>query len=461
MNDNDLERNLTPLNENGEIDFKALIEMEDRKSSRRHDTKEVYDKKELDRYREEYNFFNPDYDLYNDDYTSNRKERNTHRLSDDISPNVKKFFSGLLKFTAGFTLASFLILYVLPGMSIFKKTPLYRILEKNAVETAYEVSLSAGKAVVNESNTPMQSKDKLLTVPDIVEQYNSAVVTVVTKIKDSKENKTFKNYIGTGFILDSKGNIATNYHVVDGADEITVIFYDGTEHDAIVVNSDELSDLSILNIIENVEMPGVVTIGDSNDIQVGEGVVAIGNPLNRTFAGTVTSGIISAKEREVEIAGTKIKYIQTDTAINEGNSGGPLFNMNGEVIGLNTAKLKRSDIEGIGFAIPINILKDKMAYLSTPPVYAGFTAKDLTEDELRRLNIGNGVILIEVKNNTPADRKGLRIGDVITKIDGIPVKTTAQLNEIKSKKKAGEIIKLTIFRSNRTFEVDVPMVQNN
>ena len=475
--DKSYHNNLTPIDENGEIDFKALIRQEELKYNESNinksnvnesfdedrniidDTKEVYKKSDINKYREEYLFFHPDEELSSEiDKNEKYYDEDEEKLSNNEKVIYKNFIGDFFKFFSGFVLATFLIFYVLPNVNFFRHSPLYRSLDKVAEKTAFDVANSINKIV--DKSSPELTGKKTLTVPEIVQQYRSAVVTVTTKVYSENPKDKAKTYIGTGFILDSKGNIATNFHVIDKADEINVIFQDGTEHKAKVINSDELTDLSILNIVDNIEMPGVVTFGDSEDIDVGEGVVAIGNPLNRNFAGTVTFGIISAKEREVDIAGTKIKYIQTDAAINEGNSGGPLFNMNGEVIGINTAKLKRSNIEGIGFSIPINVLKNKLAFLSTPPVQVGLTAKDLTEDELRRLNINNGIIIIEIKDGLPADKQGLRIGDVITRIDGVAIRTTTQMNEIKSKKKAGESIKLTIFRSNKTFEVNLVLVQS-
>lgn len=432
-----------------EIDFKSLIENAN--------TRELYTKAEINKFREEYNFYNQDSDLYKE------KDRDKYNLITDLSPNTRKVLFFLLNCLLTVVVATVFTVFILPKTEFFKKTNFYNEMKGLAQDEAYEVasgihknSILGADAISSQEN----SDKKPLSVPQIVTQYKSAVVTVTTRIYSSEEkNYNSKGFIGTGFILDSSGNIATNYHVIEGADEINVIFYDGSKYKARVINSDEATDLAIINVLDSVEMPGVVTIGNSDELMVGERVVAIGNPVNANFAGTVTSGIISAKGREVEIAGTKIKYIQTDAAINEGNSGGPLFNLNGEVIGINTAKLKQNGIEGIGFAVPINILKDKLQFLSKPPVYMGINAKDLTQDELKRLNITNGVIVIEVKNPSPAYSQRIMVGDIITAIDGTIVNKVAQLNEIKTKKKIGDDITLTIFRNNEKKDFTFKLIE--
>lgn len=234
-----------------------------------------------------------------------------------------------------------------------------------------------------------------MTVSEIVEQNKTSVVTIVTSIADPELAGETRRFIGTGFILNREGMIATNQHVVGGAETITVILSDGRELKGQEINSDRDTDLAIIKIDDRNMLPGIVTMGNSNDINVGEQVVAIGSPVSRNFAGTVTSGIISGKDRNVYIGDSVINYLQTDAAINEGNSGGPLFNAKGEVIGINTAKMS-DDVQGIGFAIPINILQEKLAFLSKVPVYTGFTAKDLSPEAMEALNISNGIVVIAV-----------------------------------------------------------------
>ncbi len=435
-----------------EIDFKALMEAEEDKAE---STRPLYRSSELEQYREEYAMKmggrDLDKELNSWTYPSEKKES-----------KILKFIGNIAQGFIGMALALFLFLSILPKTTLFKTSAMGKYISDISNNAAYDAASSvlanvSGKLSAFENQKEILSEvstQKTMKVSEIVSQYKSAVVTVLTKNYQIPGDTTsgFRTFIGTGFILNSDGLVATNHHVIDGADEISVLLSDGTEVNASVINTDDATDLAIIRLDGNIKVEGVVTFGNSDEANVGDEVVAIGNPVSRNFSGTVTAGIISGKDRVVEIAGTKISYIQTDAAINEGNSGGPLFNDRGEVIGINTAKIHNNNTEGISFAIPINTLKEKMAILSQPPVYMGITARDMDMEALRKLKISNGVEIIEVRQGSPAYNSGIQVGDVVLKFNDIVVTSTTQMNEIKMKYKVGSEITLSILRGNEIID---------
>lgn len=289
-----------------------------------------------------------------------------------------------------------------------------------------------------------------LSIPQIVEMVQPAVVTVSVKVPgvpgwfnpDGRGSES----IGTGFILNEEGLIATNYHVVENGDEIKVTLYDGQEVSAKIVNYDATNDLAVIQMDKNVKVPGTVTLGDSSNLRVGESVIAIGNPLSKDFAGTVTSGIISATGRDVTIGRNEYTYIQTDAAINGGNSGGPLINARGEVIGINSAKIATDSVEGIGFAIPINTLIDGLDALSKAQLIIGIAGRGVDEETAKANNIVPGVLVMEVQDNTPAYISAIMVGDIITEFDGVKVTSVEELNKVKNSKEAGDEVVLKVYR---------------
>lgn len=295
-----------------------------------------------------------------------------------------------------------------------------------------------------------------LTIPEVVEQNRAAVVTVaVKKIANyGLFQNGYQEGVGSGFFIDSKGFIATNNHVIENADEVTIILYDGKEVPGLVRWTDPENDLAIVQIdASKYEVPGVVSIGNSDDVKVGEQVIAIGNPMSAEFAGTVTAGIISSKNREVIGSdGRSHKYLQTDAAINGGNSGGPLFNSRGQVIGINSAKIAAVEIEGISFAIPINVLLGQMnSQPSTQgqtnaPTSIGVSVKDVTKELAEQFNVPQGVMIMEVAQGSAAYEAGLLPEDIITYFAGERITTGVYLNTVKSQFKPGDVVKVRIFR---------------
>ena len=298
-----------------------------------------------------------------------------------------------------------------------------------------------------------------LSAAEIYQKVAPAVVMVSTKTIQTV-NGWFQQEaegMGSGFIINTDGYILTNYHVIEGATEVTVTLSDGQEVTASVVNYDSDQDVAMIKINEDVEVPGVVELGDSDALQPGEEVLAIGNPLSKELSSTLTKGIVSALNRSIETqTGVSTNLIQTDTAINSGNSGGPLINTKGEVIGINT--LKASDgAEGIGFAIPINDVKVKIDSLSKPILNLGVSIRVINESMAKQLNMEEGLYIVEVNEFSPAEKAGVKAGDLIVKVDGQRVKTFDELKEIKNSKNEGDSLKLEVIRDGKSKTMDVTL----
>lgn len=279
---------------------------------------------------------------------------------------------------------------------------------------------------------------------------------------------------GSGIIISEDGYILTNNHVVSSssnssyyqmseAQKITVKLYNSDQtYEAKIIGSDSQTDLAIIKIDATGLTPA--ELGDSNSVKVGEFAMAIGNPLG--LDSSVTCGIISAINREVtDEDGNKYIAIQTDAAINSGNSGGALVNSEGKVIGINTLKLSGTGVEGIGFAIPISstidVTQQLIQYNKVIRPYIGITGREVTEDLSKRYNYPIGVYIVSIDEFSSAEISGLRIGDVITSADGTPVSTMEKLNEIKNSHNVGDDMILTIYRNGETFDVTLKLKEAN
>ncbi len=254
----------------------------------------------------------------------------------------------------------------------------------------------------------------------------------------------------SGIIISSDGYIVTNQHVIDGANEITVILNTGEEFVAKLIGQDEKSDLAVLKI-DKKDLPAA-TLGDSTKLEVGELAVAIGNPLGQEFAGTVTAGVISAVNRTMTVDNKVYNLVQTDAAINPGNSGGALVNKYGEVIGINTIKLSSTGVEGIGFAIAISEAKPIIDDLMNNGFVSGRPLVGISVSQTR-----NGLSVEQVSVGSGAEAAGIKVGDLIVKADGKAVKTSQELNEIRDKKAPNEYLKLTVIREGELLDIDVKL----
>ncbi|MDK0641497.1 trypsin-like peptidase domain-containing protein [Clostridium perfringens] len=320
----------------------------------------------------------------------------------------------------------------------------------------------------NNSNTSVnppafKGEDGELTVPQVVEKVTPAVVGVSTKslVRDQFFNVKEQEGLGSGFIINEDGYVVTNYHVINGAQEVKVIFSDGKEVNAKVVNYDAERDIAVIKITDDVKMPGIAQLGDSSTVKAGEEVIAIGNPLGKEFSSTVTKGIVSSPNRKMKTEnGNVLDYIQTDAAINPGNSGGPLINSKGEVIGINTAKKVGEDIEGIGFAIPINEVKTRLGSLSKPILKLGITARTVTPELAKENKLEEGVYVVGVQEFSPAEKAGLKIGDLIVEFGGKRVKTLEELNQVKSQYNDGNSVPVEIIRDGKKVNLNLTLVAN-
>jgi len=262
---------------------------------------------------------------------------------------------------------------------------------------------------------------------------------------------------GTGFILSQDGYILTNNHVIAGANAIRVNLLDGTSYDAVVVGAEADNDLALLKIDATGLKP--VAIGKSSSLVVGEMVCAIGNPLGE-LTDSLTVGYVSALDREINTDGTPINMLQTDCAINSGNSGGPLFDMNGNVIGITTAKYASDEIEGLGFAIPIDeamaIVADLLQYgYVTGKAYLGITPVTITETYAYYYKMPVGVYVSSVMKDSAAEKAGMKQADIILKLGEYEVETITDLSSALKKFRAGDTSTITIWRSGEEMTLDI------
>ena len=312
------------------------------------------------------------------------------------------------------------------------------------------------------SNTAIAVAEK--TLPSVVG------ITVTYQISSFFGGSSTGEATGSGIIVSKDGYIVTNNHVINSdasstftiaeATGITVNIYgDSESYEAKVIGTDVYTDLAVLKIEKNDLKP--ITIGDSNSVKVGEFVMAVGNPLGMEYS--VTSGIVSAINREIESEGSTFTAIQTDAAINSGNSGGALVNSKGELIGINTMKFAGTGIEGIGFAIPISsattIIDQLIEFQSVKRPYIGIMGSSVDTATAKRYNLPEGIYVEEVEENSPAATSGLKQSDIITKIEGQNVKSVNELNKIKYNYKIGDTVKLTVYRNGETIELDIKLAE--
>ena len=270
--------------------------------------------------------------------------------------------------------------------------------------------------------------------------------------RDFETPKTRKaSALGSGFIIDSKGIVITNNHVISGAEDIVVTVNGDNDYKAKVIGADPLSDIAVLQI-DSKENFIPVKFGDSDNARIGDWVIAIGNPLG--LGGTVTSGIISARNRTIGLSRYE-DYIQTDASINQGNSGGPLFDMNGDVIGINTAILGQSGSIGIGFSIPSNsakkVVNQLIEYGETKRGWLGVRIQVVTEEiaNIEKLGEPRGALVASVAENSPSDKANIKAGDIIIEFNGTPIKEMKELPKIVAQTEVGKTVDVKVWRNKK------------
>ena len=380
-----------------------------------------------------------------------------------------------------------------------------------AMTAALALTVTAGmSALAQADNTDKHfsvieaaSNEDSLTIPEIAKKCGTSVVAIETETKvvyNTYDNNYYNPFggmfgygygygygnrggrggtqeytqtaAGSGIIISEDGYVLTNNHVISGADKITVYVNpgDGSEeqsYEATLVGSSESNDIAVLKI--DATGLNAATFGDSDQIEVGELAVAIGNPMGQVH-GSVTAGIISAVEQELTIDDVTITAIQTDAAINPGNSGGALFDSYGNVIGIVYAKSSSVSIEGIGYAIPVNNIKDLVAQMINDPdsvkdqtkgsqIMLGITIRDITEDMSKQYSMPVGVYITEVSSMSAAERAGLQKGDIITEFAGETVTSADDLNAIKAKQTSGDTVSVKIDRNGKEMTLDLVIPQ--
>ena len=326
------------------------------------------------------------------------------------------------------------------------------------------------------SDTAVYAANKILpSIVGIEVTYNVTQHSMFDFFGESSETTSEAKASGSGIIISEDGYILTNNHVVGSKSSSN--FYDISEatsvkvtlssgnnktYDAKIVGKDSQTDLAVLKI----EATGLTKaeFANSDSVKIGEFTMAVGNPL--ALGTTITCGVVSAVNREVDDGeNNKFKCIQTDAAINSGNSGGALVNSKGQVIGINTLKVSSTGVEGIGFAIPINstlnVIEELKTYNKVRRPNIGIGGRNLTENIAKTHNLVVGVYVASVDQFSAAEKAGIKIGDVITAIDGIEVKTMDELNEQKNKHKIGDTVTLKIYRDGKTIDVKLTLGESN
>ena len=327
-------------------------------------------------------------------------------------------------------------------------------------------------SIVDNSTKKTKVYEKSSLATSISKVYDSVVM--VESYKGEEEYST-----GTGFVYktdDKYGYVMTNQHVVSGCDKVVLVLSNDEEVEAKIVGGDEYLDIAIMTIDKS-KVLQVATIGNSDDINIGDTVFTVGSPMGYEYRGTVTSGILSGKDRMVSVNVSNsssndwvMKVLQIDAAINPGNSGGPLVNINGEVIGVNSMKLVEDEIEGMGFAIPIEIAMahvdelEKGKSIEWPML--GISMANVTDESLlyrNRIqvdsNIKSGVVVVEISNGSGASKSDLKSGDVITKLNGEKVENTAYLRYELYKNKPGDTIEVTYIRNGKEHTTKITLTK--
>ena len=320
--------------------------------------------------------------------------------------------------------------------------------------------------VIKQNKTINETKLLEEGIETSIESIYDSVVTVESYSNNQKIGS------GTGFIYkddNKQGYILTNHHVIDGADKIQVILNNKETVDVRLLGSDEYTDIAVLSISKD-KITKVAKLGDSDNIKLGSTVITVGSPMGSDYSGSITRGIISGKDRMMENNSTLTKVIQTDAAINPGNSGGPLVNLAGEVIGITSMKLAKEEIEGMGFAIPINDVKNYVEYLEKgeeikrPSI--GISVINVTDKySLYRSGLNyntgrtSGVVIAETVRGASADKSGLEIGDIITKFDDNEIKDISSLRYYLYQYKTGDTIKVTYIRNGKENTLNMKLIE--
>lgn len=324
-----------------------------------------------------------------------------------------------------------------------------------------EIKLPRAELAPDFKVTLSNEHGKELSLQELYDQCSKSIVAI-----KGYQDGVDGYYWGSGIILSEDGLILTNTHVIENCDTASVTLFDNSSYDAALVGADSTSDIAVLKIDVSGLTPA--SFGDSAELAIGDKVAAIGNPLGETFRMTLTDGIISAIDRGISYNGHSMTLLQTNTAINEGNSGGALFNMYGQVIGVTNMKMMSSysSIEGIGFAIPSSTIAAVADSLMQYGEVRGRTAIGITvgaipENVTSHYDLPTGLYVSAVEEKSDAAAKGIQQGDIITAVNGNPASATSDILTVKNTLSVGDTITFTIWRDGETFDVDVTLVDEN
>lgn len=327
-------------------------------------------------------------------------------------------------------------------------------MQPDAAPTGTGVTLELSESPAS-AQTAISSEEDALCLQEIYERVIGSVVSISTVTSSSRAS-------GTGIIMSGDGYIITNHHVIEDALQISVLTSSDDQFDAMLVGSDETSDIAVLKVDAQGLAPA--QFGDSTTLRVGDAVVAIGDPLGVQLRGTMTNGIISAINRDLTVGDRSMTLIQTNAALNNGNSGGPLINCYGQVIGINTMKMSSyysdATVEGLGFAIPISVAKPIIDELIENGYVAGRPAIGISGETLPKAlqtyyRLPTGIYVVSVDADSDAAARGIAEGDIITAINDIKVSSIDELNTVKNQYAAGDTVTLTVYRGGQYYSVEV------
>ena len=423
-------------------------------------------------YGDDSHYSNSYSDSYNDNYSNTYNnnsnyysnippepdKRRRKRKNDDNNKNGSGIGKKIAKLVASAAIFGLVAGTCFVGVSVVK--------DKFYPSTADKIETTSG-TTSSKKETSSGSSSNSQNVASVVNEVMPSVVSITSTIQSSNYygfGTQESEGAGSGFIIAKTKDslmIATNNHVVSDATSLTVGFVDDTTAKATVVGTDSSADLAVISVkIKDIKDSTaskikVATLGSSDDLKVGEEVVAIGNALG--YGQSVTTGVVSAKNREVSLTDGAMNLLQTDAAINPGNSGGVLINMDGQVVGINNAKLEDTSVEGMGYAIPITtaktILTDLMnagSVSTKDAAFLGVVGRDINESYSSALGIPSGIYVSQVVSGSPAEKAGISAGDVIVKFEGNNVSTMSGLKEKLAIKKANTKVKITFKRANQS-----------
>ena len=392
-----------------------------------------------------------DYRWYNDDFQNNTP------VAQPQKPQKKK------RSKKGWYIA---LVCVMAAIMLASTTVTVFVIASNSAPRAHGNSLFTDSESSFSHEQLTDGERQSMTTVDVAAKVGPSVVGITTKY-------TYRSFFGqayeqsgsgSGIIISDDGYIATNFHVIENANSVLVTLNTGEEYSAKVVGYDAKTDLALLKI--SATGLSEATLGRSDVLQVGELAIAIGNPLGQELAGTVTVGVISAVNRSITMDdGSIMTLIQTDAAINPGNSGGALVNAYGEIVGINSMKFSGNNVEGIGFAIPIDIAKPILTELMTNGYVTGrpligISLREITPEIAAINDIPAGVQVAYVSEGGAAEKAGIKQGDIIVSVDGKLVETTKDVSDIRDKHKAGDTLRFMVNRDGESLIFDVVLQED-